>query len=75
MFYIFTEDNQGRYGYIGQEFFSEVQAQEKADDYEGITHVIEAKDLASAKRKLRDKMVRKKKDMGQLYKNVRNKET
>lgn len=75
MFYVFTEDSQGRYGYIGQEFFSEVQAQERADDYEGITHVVEGRDLVEAKRKLRDKMVRKKKDMGQLYKNVRNKET
>ncbi len=74
-FYVFTEDAQGRWGYIGQEFFSEVSAQDKADDYDCITHVVHGKTLAEAKRQLRDKMVRKQKDMGLLYKNVRNKET
>lgn len=75
MFYIFTEDEQGRFGYVGQEYFSEVQAQSKADEYDGITHIIQAKDLVGAKRKLRDRVVRDKKDLGQLYKNVRNKST
>ena len=72
-FYVFTEDKEGRYGYVGREYYSEVQAQNKADDYDGITHVIQADNLISAKRLLRDRMVRKKRDMGQLYKNVRNK--
>lgn len=72
MFYVFTEDEKGRYGYVDQEFFSEVQAQDKADDYDCVTHVIRADNLVTAKRRLRNKMVKKKKDMGQLYKNVRN---
>lgn len=73
MFYVFTEDEKGRYGYVGQEFFSEVQAQDKADDYDCVTYVIRADDLVTAKRRLRNKMVKKKKDMGQLYKNVKGK--
>lgn len=72
MFYVFTEDERGRYGYVGQEFFSEVQARDKADDYDCVTHIIQADDLVTAKRKLRNKLVRTKKDMGQLYRNVRN---
>ena len=74
MFYVFTEDEKGRYGYVGREYFSEVQAREKADEYEGITHVIQADSLVRAKRMLRDRMVKEKKNMGELYKNVRNKE-
>jgi len=72
VFYVFTEDEKGRYGYVGQEYFSEVQAEAKAEDYDGITHIIEANNLVEAKRKLRDKMVRRKKDMGQLYRNVKS---
>ena len=70
--YIFTEDSQGRLGYVGDEFFSHTQAQDKADGYTGITHIIEGKDLATAKRYLRDKLSKKKGDLGQLYKNVRS---
>jgi len=73
MFYVFTEDDKGRLGYVGKEFFSEIQAQDCADGYDGITHVIRADNLVEAKRKLRDKIVRKKKDMGELYRNVKNK--
>ena len=71
-FYVFTEDSKGRLGYVGDEYFSEVQAQDKADEYEGITHIIHAKNLVQAKRHLRDKLAKGKKDLGQLYKNVRN---
>ena len=71
-FYVFTEDEKGRLGYIGTEFYSEVKAQDEADDYEGITHVIQADDLKSAKRLLRKNLAKKKKDLGQLYRNVRN---
>lgn len=72
-FFLFTEDSKGRLGYLGKEYFSEVQAQDEADEYEGITHVIQADSLVEAKRRLRNKLVKKKKDMGQLYKNVMNK--
>lgn len=71
--YVFTEDAQGRFGYVGDEYFSHVQAQDKADEYPGITHIIEAKNLAQAKRFLRDKVAKKNKDLGVLYKNVRSK--
>lgn len=73
MFYVFTEDKSGKLGYVGQEYFSRVQAQDKADNYDCIAHIIQASDLVEAKRKLRDEMVSTKKDMGQLYKNVRSK--
>ena len=56
------------------EYFSEVQAQDKADEYDCITHIIQGRDLREAKRKLRDKMVKKKKNMGELYRNVRGRE-
>jgi hypothetical protein len=71
-FFVFTEDSEGRLGYVGSEYFSEVQAEDKASEYPGITHVIHAGNLVQAKRHLRDKLAKKKKDMGQLYKNVRN---
>jgi len=70
-YFVFTEDNKGRLGYVGDEYFSQVQAQDKADEYSGITHVVEAKNLTQAKRYLRDKLARKKKDLSVLYKNVR----
>ena len=57
MYYLFTEDENGRLGYVGQEFFSEVQAQDKADEYLGITHIVPAENLVEAKRRLRDKLV------------------
>jgi len=72
-FYVFTEDSQGRLGYVGREYYSEVQAQNEADEYEGITHIIQADNLVQAKRLLRRNLVKKKKDLGQLYKNVRSK--
>jgi len=73
MFYVFTEDTQGKLGYVGSEYFSQIQAENKADDYDCITHIIRADTLVGAKRKLRETLVRKKKDMGMLYKNVRSK--
>lgn len=73
MFYIFTEDEEGRFGYLGQSFYSEVQAEAKAEDYDCITHIIQAENLVGAKRKLRERMVRKKKDASILYKNVMTK--
>lgn len=71
-FYVFTEDAKGRLGYVGREYYSEIQAQNEADEYEGITHVIQADALVQAKRLLRRNLAKKKKDLGQLYKNVRN---
>lgn len=73
-FFVFTEDSQGRLGYVGDEYFSEVQAKDKADEYSGITHLIEAKNLTQAKRYLRDKLARSKKDLSVLYRNVRSKD-
>ena len=67
MYYLFTEDINGKLGYVGQEYFSMVQAEDKAEDYGGITHIVEGRDLAEAKRKLRDRLVRKKKDPSLLY--------
>lgn len=72
MFFVFTEDEKGKYGYVGQEYFSEVQAKDKADDYDCITHIIPADNLVEAKRKLRDRRIKKTGDMGVLYKNVKN---
>ena len=72
-YFVFTEDAEGRLGYVGEEYFSQVQAQDKADEYPGITHVIEANTLVKAKRYLRDKLAKKKGDLGVLYKNVKNK--
>jgi len=72
MFYIFTESVEGKLGYVGRGYFSEVQAENKADDYDCITHIIQADSLVKAKRRLRDKMVKKEKDMSMLYKNVKN---
>lgn len=73
MYYVFLESNEGKLGYVGGEYFSRVQAQDKADEYEGLTHIIEGDDLSQAKRKLRDKLVKTKKDVSVLYKNVKNK--
>lgn len=71
-FYLFTEeDENGRLGYSGKEFYSEVGAESAAEDYPGITHIKEGKTLVEAKRKLREELVKKKKDMGILYKNIR----
>jgi len=71
MFYVFTESKEGKFGYVGREYFSEVQAQDKADEYDCITHVIRAKDLGEAKRNLRTKAVKTTGDINKLYKNVR----
>lgn len=70
--FVFTEDEKGRLGYVGDKFFSHTQAQDKADEYNGITHIIEADDLTKAKRFLRDKLAKKSGDLGKLYKNVRS---
>jgi hypothetical protein len=72
-YFVFTEDSSGRLGYVGDEYFSHVHAQDKADEYPGITHIIEAKSLVQAKRYLRDKLSKSKKDLGVLYKNVSSK--
>jgi len=69
--YIFTEDEKGRLGYSGKEYFSRVHAEDEAEDLPGITHIIEADNLAEAKQRLRGKLVKKKEDMNLLYKNVR----
>jgi len=73
VYYIFLETKEGKLGYVGGEYFSHVQAEDKAVEYEGITHIIEGDNITQAKRKLRDKLVRSKKDMSVLYKNVKNK--
>jgi len=73
-FYVFTEDVDGKRGYVGARD-SEVVANDLAEDYMGITYVIEADDLVTAKRKLRDKLIRKTEDLGEGYRNVRNKAT
>jgi len=70
-YYIFTEDEKGRLGYSGKEYFSKVHADSEADDLPGITHIIEGRNLAEAKQRLRGTLVKKKKDMDILYKNVR----
>jgi len=71
-YYIFSEDEKGRLGYSGKEFFSRVQADSEAEDIPGITHIITADSLGNAKRKLREKLV-KKGNVSSLYKNVRSK--
>lgn len=71
MYYVFLESAEGKLGYVGREYFSYVQAEDKADEYEGITHIIQSDNLRNAKRQLRDKLVKKKKDMSILHKNVR----
>jgi len=73
MYYIFTEDKDSKFGYVGRSYFSEVQAQDKADDFDCITHILQADSLVQAKRKLRSMMVKKKRDIGILFKNVKNK--
>jgi len=69
-YFIFSEDEKGRLGYSGREFFSRVEADNEADDIPGITHIIDADSLGDAKRKLREKLV-KKGNTEALYKNVR----
>ena len=71
-YFIFTEDEKGRFGYLGQSFYSKVQADNKAEDYDCITHIVSAQNLIEAKRKLRNKVARQKKDIGLLYRNVRS---
>lgn len=72
-YYLFTEDEKtGKLGYSGKEFFSQVEADSEAEDIPGITHVVPADSLQDAKRKLREKLV-KKGDTNSLYRNVRNK--
>lgn len=70
-YFIFLEDEKGRLGYSGKEFFSQVEADSEAEDLPGITHIITADSLGDAKRKLREKLV-KKGSTEALYKNVRN---
>jgi len=72
-YYLFIEDDKGKLGYNGKEFFSMAAADSEAEDVPGITHIIEADNLEEAKRKLRGALVRRKRDMGMLYRNVRNK--
>lgn len=71
-YYIFLEDEKGKLGYNGRNFFSQVEAEEEAEDIPGITHIIEADSLVDAKRKLRYSLVKKGK-VDSLYKNVRRK--
>ena len=71
MYYVFLESQDGKLGYVGREYFSYNQAEERADEYEGITHIVSADNLRNAKRQLKDRLVKKKKDMSILHKNVR----
>jgi len=73
-YYVFTEDENGKRGYVGSRE-SYVQANDLAEDYMGITYIIEATDLVEAKRKLRDKLIRKTQNLSEGYRNVRNKAT
>jgi len=71
---VFVEDKSGRLGRVGDEYFSHVLAQDKADEFGGITHIIEAQNLTSAKRYLKGKLSKRKGDLSPLYKNVSNRE-
>lgn len=71
LYFLFIEDKKGKLGYSGKEFYSKVGADSAANDYPGITHVIEAETLLEAKRKWRDKLF-KKGNTEALYRNVRN---
>lgn len=72
-YYLFTEDNEGKLGYSGKEFFSKIRVEGEAEDILGITHIVEAKTLGGAKRKLRALLVKKKGNLSELYRNVRKK--
>ena len=74
MYYVFTEDDKGRWGFVGERD-SYVTANDLAEKYLGITHVIEATSLAEAKQKLRAKKIRETNNLGLGYRNVRNKAT
>ena len=71
VYWIFTEDMEGRYGCLGH-YDSRVRAQQVADDYEGIAYIKDypTEDRAEAKRYFRG--WKAKKDLGQCYKNVKN---
>lgn len=69
-YYLFTEDENGKLGHDGKEFFSRVEVDSAAEDYPGIAHIIEADNLLEAKRKLKEKLA-KKGNLNSLYKNVR----
>ena len=68
--YVFTEDEKGRLGYVGNRY-SLAAANDLAADHYGITHVIEAHSLVEAKQKLRGKLV-KSKGLDEGYRNVQS---
>lgn len=72
--YVFTEDTNGKHGYVGVKE-SEVAANDLAEDYLGITYVVKANDLVTAKRRLRDHIIRRTGNLGEGYKNVKNEST
>lgn len=72
-YFVFIEDAQGRLGRVGDEYFSFVQAQDKADRFEGVTHIIEAQNVTLAKRSLKGKLSKREGNLSPLYKNVRSK--
>ena len=74
--WVFTEDNKGRWGISGP-YISEPSAKDYADDSLGVTYMrhYPTEDRGEAKRYFRQERIRIKKDLGQGYKNVSNKPT
>lgn len=70
MVWLFSEDMNGKYGCLGS-FDSRVRAQQKADDYEGITYIKDypTRNGAEARRYFRGEMA-KKKGLEQIHKRV-----